>query len=473
MINTSKRDVVWNYLGYFFNMGINVILLPVMLHYLSIEEMALWYIMVSLSIFSSLFDTSFSPQLTRIITLAVSGCKIEKNGTSITFKDDKEKKQNVFIAYTACKVVYGLIAIAIFLSLVTLGSLYVIKTSSGLGKEYVLSVWIGYVVSICINLYFSYFNAVIKGVGRFEELNKSTIIAKAVQMVACITLLALNFSLYGVVASFLLSTIVYRLFLIKFVDIPKWLDIRDIKVPGKTRLLQVKKMLKKIWYNVWREGAVAVSRYLNSQGVILLSSAYLGATMTASLGLNVQILTIIAGVSGMLYNTMYPKLVECRVKNSKDNLLKLLSSSWFFYVIVFLVLAIIYVFLGNPILGLIKSEVILPLPTLLFVSLYFLLESNHSLFASYLSTENRLPYVPAYVISSFVVLLLIVVNHLIGFGKDSVFSILLPMFLVQLFYNNWKWPYMAISQLGVTPFDFMKSGKAYIIKEIKVAINKR
>ena len=56
--------------------------------------------------------------------------------------------------------------------------------------------------------------------------------------------------------------------------------------------------------------------------------------------------------------------------------------------------------IGIPIIEYIKPNVMLGNSLLLFVSLYVFLESNQSLFVSYISTSNKLPYVFPYLISA-------------------------------------------------------------------------
>ena len=74
-IKITNKDIVWNYLGYGITFGINVILLPLVLHFLSEEELGLWYVFTSIGALVTLFDFGFAPQIARNITYAFSDRK--------------------------------------------------------------------------------------------------------------------------------------------------------------------------------------------------------------------------------------------------------------------------------------------------------------------------------------------------------------------------------------------------------------
>lgn len=73
IVNAGKKDVVWNYLGILFNLGSNVIFLPVMIHYVSPDMVGLWYIFASIGSIVQLFDMGFNPTISHCVTYAWSG----------------------------------------------------------------------------------------------------------------------------------------------------------------------------------------------------------------------------------------------------------------------------------------------------------------------------------------------------------------------------------------------------------------
>lgn len=73
IVNAGKKDVVWNYLGILFNLGSNVIFLPVMIHYVSPDMVGLCYIFASIGSIVQLFDMGFNPTISHCVTYAWKG----------------------------------------------------------------------------------------------------------------------------------------------------------------------------------------------------------------------------------------------------------------------------------------------------------------------------------------------------------------------------------------------------------------
>ena len=73
MIKTSRNDIIWNYTANILNIGVSIVVLPLILKMLSAEEVGLWYVFLSISSLALLIDFGFSATLMRHISYAVSG----------------------------------------------------------------------------------------------------------------------------------------------------------------------------------------------------------------------------------------------------------------------------------------------------------------------------------------------------------------------------------------------------------------
>ena len=60
-IKAKKKDIVWNYIGIFFSMGANFLILPFMLWFLDADSIGLWYVYLSIGGIAALFDFGFNP----------------------------------------------------------------------------------------------------------------------------------------------------------------------------------------------------------------------------------------------------------------------------------------------------------------------------------------------------------------------------------------------------------------------------
>ena len=82
-IKVSKSDVIWSYIAQFFSLGSGLITLPLVLHLLSTEEIAMNYLMMTVAAMVVMVDFGFSPQFGRNFTYVFSGAqRLEKEGLS-------------------------------------------------------------------------------------------------------------------------------------------------------------------------------------------------------------------------------------------------------------------------------------------------------------------------------------------------------------------------------------------------------
>ena len=80
-INTTKSDIIWNYVSTVLSMGSSFLLLPFLLAYLSNAELGLWYTFVAIGNLTLLFEFGFTPTFARNIVYCLSGARsISKSG---------------------------------------------------------------------------------------------------------------------------------------------------------------------------------------------------------------------------------------------------------------------------------------------------------------------------------------------------------------------------------------------------------
>ena len=87
MIKISKADVLWNYIAQFFSLASGLFTLPLILKMLTVEEIALNYIFLTISSLVMLFDFGFSPQFSRNVSYVYGGAKtLKKEGIEAEIK---------------------------------------------------------------------------------------------------------------------------------------------------------------------------------------------------------------------------------------------------------------------------------------------------------------------------------------------------------------------------------------------------
>lgn len=131
-ITTRKVDVVWNYLGTIVSMSSGFILLPLLMLYLTSEELGLWYVYLALSNFALLFEFGFSPTFARNIVYVVSGARrLTVRGCDVDSVEAGIDWHLLNIVIKASKVIYAIIAVVVTFLLATAGSVYVAHVTRG------------------------------------------------------------------------------------------------------------------------------------------------------------------------------------------------------------------------------------------------------------------------------------------------------------------------------------------------------
>lgn len=442
MISTSKKDIFWSYLGLFLNVGTNLIVLPFILKFLSSTELGLWYTFASIGGIVNLLDFGFSPTLVRNVSYAWGGAKELKKvglGSDIGTKEPNYKLFRNIILVT--KKIYLLISFGALLILFTAGTFYILSITKDFSGSNHLIAWGIFCVGIFINLYYSYWTPLLRGIGAIKEGQKATIYARIVQIVFTILGLLLEFNLIAVAGSFLLSGFVSRYiskyFFIKKIDV-KRLDL-DFERKSEKNDGEIKKTFYIIWHNASRIGLVSLGSFLITQSSTLLCSSFFGLDTTAKYGITLQLFSILVSLSSTLYSIYLPELNQAYLFNNSEKIRQIISVTTFTNWIIYFSGAVFIILFGHQVLSFIGSSInLLPAKLTIFMAVYLFLENNHSMFATFITSENRVPFIKASLLSGVsIVVLSIVLSSKTELG---LWSLLLSQAVVQLCYNNWRWP---------------------------------
>ena len=157
-IKITKKDVIWSYIANFFKIGSGFLVLPLVLHMLSTEEIAMNYIMLTIGSMIALLDFGFAPQLSRNLTYVFSGVdRICKEGIN-TSKTNEINYHLLKSVLQAAKRIYRSISFLALFILLTGGTCYIYNFTKGFTNvDNSLEIWIFYSISVYFNIYFLYF----------------------------------------------------------------------------------------------------------------------------------------------------------------------------------------------------------------------------------------------------------------------------------------------------------------------------
>lgn len=462
-IDITKKDIAWSYISKFFQIGSGLITLPLILHMLTPEEVGMNYLMLTVGSIVSLFDFGFSPQFGRNITYCYSGAtKLCKTGVDNIETGEVNYRLLATVIKTA-KFVYHRLSVIVLIGMLTLGSYYIGYITNGFKNvNNSLIIWIVYSISTYFNMYFSYYTSLLTGSGMINESCKAEMLNRIGYLCICVVLLLLGLGLFSIVIANLIAPFIQRYYCYKVYYTERLKKKMNFEIDKN----EIKQTYDVIWYNAKRLGVNFLGSYAINKFAMFLIGFYLSLNIIASYGLLIQLTTVLTAIATTLFTTYIPKFSSFRVTNDIKGLKDYFSFSMLIYWVLMILGSCIIIIWGTPILYLLKSKTNLPNAELCSMYLMIaLLEGNHSLSATLITTDNKVPFVKPSLISGGAIIILSFLS--LRFTNLGLKGVILVQGIVQLAYNNWKWPIWVYKNLNYSSKEFMLLGVQKIVRDIK------
>ncbi len=460
----NDKDVIWNYIGIFFSMTGNFIILPFMVSYMDSEILGLWYVYLSIGGIVTLFDFGFTPTFARNIAYAWNGAEsIQEEGVKYS-KRGKVNYKLLAKIISISRIIYLLVSVASFLILLTFGTIYVFYLSRNIYNSTVICSWLIYCVAIFLNMYYGCYAMFLRGIGEIACYNKINIAARLIQIILSVLFLILGFGIISVSMGYCLYGFILRLlsryFFLNYYGINKQIEKYKMNVKSDAKLL-----FTAMWHNAWRDGIVTLSNYITGQAGTLIASTFLSLTETGIYSLTVQLVTAILTISGGIYSAYQPALQAAYILNDKDIMKEKMSMIMMINLYIALLGVIGLVLFGPFVISFFKPSLILSRTVIIGISVYLFLYKRQTIYASFISNMNCLPYVKAYILSGLSGLIFAVI--LMRYLSWGIWGIILGQFVSQAVYNYWKWPCYVLNYLECNYQDIINIGNKEIIKMFK------
>lgn len=468
ILKTTKGDIIWNYAGSIFNIGMSVFILPFVLRTLSSEELGLWYIFGSIAALVSLLDFGFSPSIMRNILYAWSGAtRLYKEGIPETNKDGIPNYSLVEALITASKRIYLGIALLAGLVLLFVGTPYIKSVIASEPSNY-LTAWGIYSVGVFFNLYYSYWNPLLKGIGAIKIANQVQVFSRLIYMIFTILGLYFGGGLIWLSIMYVISGVLLRIFSKRSFE--KISNLDNYRT-NNTKSVKVSELLEIIWPNAKKQGLVTIGAWLITRSTTLLCSHFYGLTVTAEFGLTLQLYGFIGGFSGLLFNSYVPEITSSKLKKDTARFRTLFARSmliqWIFGILG--ILGVVYI--APILLQLIGSNsTLLPRSVLIVLGIILFLEWNHSTFASLITLSNKVPFLASSLFSGIGIIILSLITE--KFTNLGVLGLVLSQGVVQILYNNWYWPRYVFKENDLSLTELLKAGVNDINKLFKEYFSK-
>jgi O-antigen/teichoic acid export membrane protein len=454
-INIGKKDIIWNYIATFLQIGSGVILLPFILRSFSEETVGIWTVYATIMSFAGLLDFGFIGSFARNVSYVMSGVQeLKTDGYQNINEESSNINYGLFKGLiSAMKWFYARMTMLLLLLLTTVGTYYIytlLKTYSGSHNEVYIS-WIILCFVNAYSLYTLYYDALLQGKGQITKAKQIQIVGQAVYLFVAVLMIYLHFSLIAIVSAQALSVLIRR-----------YLSNRVIFTADfKQALLSVKvhprkEIIRPIVPNAVKLGLTCLGSMITTRVSVIIGVLYLSLNGIASYGITVQIIWVICSAAGVYSSTYMPKIAQFHVLGQSE-LVKTtyLKSCWIMF-FTYLICGLLLIFFGNPVLQLIKSNTnILPTKFIVFLLLINLLTTNHSTAGQVLLQQNRVPFFKADLITGGATLILLFI--FLQYTNLNMWSLLLAPGIASACYNNWKWPLVIVREYHIGFKDIIKS----------------
>jgi len=453
-LSLTRRDVVWGYAAQFLNISAGLILLPLIVRFLSPEEVGLWFVFLALASLAQLMELGFQPTIARNAAYVYAGAQeLQAVGLMPSSQGAAVNIQLLADLLASARRIYLGVAIAAALAMLGAGSVYLYSL---LPPDYpareVLLGWLAFSAGYAIHFFYGYYNGLLQGRGDITAANKSIVASRAVLVVLGALALTFGLGLLGLGIASLCAAIVGRLFSYHYFHIaqrPETTQLRERS--GATATL-----VGKLWHNASRLGLVNVAAFLILRSSVLVASSLLGLKAAASYGLSLQLLLALSALASMFASLQLPRMNALQLSGQREELQRsygvAVLVAWGVYALGALLIAAY----GASALEYIGSHTpLINSAPFACLALIMLLEMNHSISASYLTTLNVIPFLGAAMWSGVAIVSTSVL--LVAFTDLGIWGLILGQGIVQAAYNNWKWPKEALDHLGCSFGELMRS----------------
>jgi O-antigen/teichoic acid export membrane protein len=450
VLNRAPRSAVaWSLVGTLLRILGGLIVLPLSVRKLPSEHLGLWYVFVSLQGIASLFDLGFSPAVTRAAGYLWAGAqKLKTFGVEQIHQTHQDRGPNYEVLkdlVATMRLYYRFFGIVSGLIMLVAGGSWVWFKTQGLPDAsllrwcYALFVFGGF-----LNATGDLWPALLSGINAVQSAQKILLGSTFINVLITVAGLLAGCGIWALV----LGTIAGGFFLRRA---GRFSFLLRAGSRLKARSAPKLELIGTLWPTAWRSGLVSLGAFLVLSANTLICSSFLGLSATASFGLSITLIAMLATASSAFTAIKLPLANQFRAVGNLDEITDIWIRRTRISVIFYLMGGALLLFGVNFALQTVGSHTMaLPRGQLALALLIFGLETHHVLYAGLVISENRNPFVaPALISGLATVVLSVILTPRIG-----VWGLLLAQGFVQACFNNWWTVYRAIHGLGLSGKDY-------------------
>lgn len=466
-VNISGKDVFWVYTSRILTIGVNILLLPVILKFLTEDELGLWFVFSSISQVVTLFDFGFNSTISRHMTYAWCGAEhLEKTSVSDIYGNETNVELVSEIIQT-CKIVYFLISTVALITMASVGTLYIFSViRDGMTRNILLS-WVIYIFAVFFNIFYGYWSSLLQGIGAVAERCKMSVYSKFIHILVAVVLIYSGLGLLGVVISYFISGLLFR-FIGKYY-FNKQID--GLTLIHNSGVDKIKKCFSNVWGTAWKDGIVMLSQYLSTQANTLICAYYIDLSTASVYGLMSQIISIIGSISTSYYSAYQPVFSGAYLRKDTAEQKRILCTTDFIFKVFFLLGIITFYFIGLPIIHIIRPSLKIEIGFIFYLSLFYYIFYQKDLFSSMIAASNDIPYWKSYVVTAMVSIILSVI--LIKYANLGICGLVAAQLITNAIYNCWRWPLYIMQRVGAKYYDIYYIGYNSLVCKINDFVKRK
>jgi O-antigen/teichoic acid export membrane protein len=431
-----QRGFLIGFMAQALQYGSSLLLLPLVLHRLTAAEIGIWYLLLAAQAFATVADFGFGAAFTRNIAAAMAGAaEIRVDGLAAQTDGGRPHYALVARIVSVARVWYLLLSAAVLLVMLTGGLWYVTRLADGQAVRlgYIQLSWAVMSFTIAVSMYFSWVNPILIGAGRVQQDMVTHVISRGAYAVFGAAALVAGGDLLGLACAQLAGVALGRWAAARF------LQPITVHLPAARQSRQeFRHLIGLIAPNAGKYGLAGLAAFLITRSNLFVVTTFIGLEASASFAISLQLISVLMVVAQMPLQFAGPRLVDANVRRDKATVRRITIKLTLAYISLFIAGALGVIVAGPALLRLIGSQThLLSTLDLALLALVFLLEGVHAISAFVIASSNRIPFVPAALLSAGAIVICSSLAGKFGFG---VTGIIVCQGLVQLAYNNWRWP---------------------------------
>ena len=336
--------VVWSWAFNFLRLATGLVLLPLLLHKLSSEELGMCFVLLSLVALAPVVDFGFSPTIVRFVSYAMGGAETIHAQGFAKAETSGPNYRLLWRLFFTTRLLYRYLALAVLVLVGAWGTYVVeLRIHETPYPNVARAAWAVSLLATSFDIYSGWAMIFLRGMNEVLPSVRIGVLSALVKFVVGAGLLLagaglMSLPLASLVGSLLQQSLARRHCHKKLGNYPP---------PEKAH---VREDLRVLWPNSWRLGVTAVSACLTVQANTAICLKFLGLTTYAQYGLSCQLVGIISGMAMVWTQVKWQVVGQQRTRHEYAAMQRLLWPRFWLQNFTFLALAAGLLVCGPPLL---------------------------------------------------------------------------------------------------------------------------